>query len=380
MGLTTGVSFVTESATRVDTLLILALRRPAWFRNGEHVVPAAVRVWSDVILQFCERRLQHVLERGVHLRLLPKADKEFNDCVFAVRISSSVGMMQIALDRRAGLALSNALSVLIGGSRGGSYLSESDRGLLEYLGLDLSDAVALALPDNVFTLDEFSEDEQSDGLWSTSRAYRLGVQVEVSGQQLGFARVRIRIPVTEPLALSSVPVAADDEGLIPDKGAEIWQESVFARYLAQQVLLDRAQLNTAAPGDVLLTGVPTMDALMQDGKLVTDTGWCVAQALHAEDHPDFVTMVPAAIAPRPSEATANAGSPDQGREYVDICMGEGGLSLSRLRGWSLGESLTLAKPDKAPILLNRCGVPWMRGEPVAAAGEIGIRLLPKGDA
>lgn len=266
----------------------------------------------------------------------------------------------VSLDAAGARALADRLAVSLGGMRGTGELSGTEHGLLEFLALEVADALsaegpggeAAPVPALAAVLRGAEVGRRLEGWPGTSVALSL----EAGGRAGAGA---IWLPATAGTPWLSFPPESRVEGA-----------GTTLTLALPVVHVQEGERDVIAPGDVVLLGMTRLTGVA-DCELVTTSGWLLSRARILRDSADLLTVAPGALLLGDSVAPAGR----TGVVPARVTFGEARLHAADLEAWREGEPLDLRKEAHRPARLHLAGAAARPVELVAVDGEVGARIL-----
>lgn len=328
--------------------------------------PIGVDTWHRLagLVTDSATALRELVEMPIDATLRPGPADLDSGC-FGIEIGSDGGAAAwVTVDEPAARALADAVEARIADVRGAGELTDAELGFLEFAALCVVDAAARRLP--------------ALGRRGAVRGFLSGTELARCIGSAGGTGIpiRLRIGAREGSAAVWLARGGEAEAIVRDvRPLELETEErtgdVELSIALSPVAVDAGELARGAPGDVLLLGVDTLESAASRARLVTSTGWRLAEVSLERVFPDHVRVRVGPIAPVPDTLPAASGE----RRLVEPRLGRVRIDLRRLRGWGDDEPLDLELDADGPFRLFHRGLHLGTGEPVLLDGDLGVRLL-----
>lgn len=340
------------------------LREPAWVEMAGRPMTAAARQRLAAAVRGAVAVLVELTQRDVRLRWAGDGVAVAGAVVFTADLcwhtaAGDERSARIGVDLDAARALVDALARRHGCGPGAGPLSAVERGMLEYLALELADAL-LGHGDGVVVLRRLVHAAGDET--AAAGGFEGCMWLDVGGRR-GQVLLMVPADILPPAA------AADGASRLPKS---IGGETDLA-FALPPVAVAADDWRAAAPGDLLLLGSQDLRALGAGGRLVTAQGWEVAGAVLVAESPRAVSVRCATprITPLARPGAADAAA------VVHPLLGRRTVALADLADLAAGASFDLAIDPLRPLRLLP-GLPGgaCHGELVAVDDELAVRLLP----
>lgn len=271
----------------------------------------------------------------------------------------------IALDEPLARAVVDALETDLLAPRGTGGLTEVEHGLLEFAAIAVADLLCRGAVDSACR-------PRIVGLRSGGDLRRLqGGEVcdsmtwIDSTLQVGLMPGRLVVGFAD-----WNPSTQIEPDTLPEP-KEVAAAQVAVRVALPSFRLSAGEVDAMAPGDIVLPGVGNLLAVGESLRLVTETGWELADAQVSLDSPTVMRVLVGRLGLR---AWSGAGAESSDRVWA--LMGSTVLTPHSATRLTAGASLELAR-CAGDVTVWRQGRPTWRAERVQVEGELGLRLLAR---
>ena len=309
------------------------------------------------LARLVEAALACVLQRPVHLVPDEESETPAGEAALVSVLRWADQRAVLWLDQAAARALVWPVLEELGGLAACGPLSETERGVLQYVLLATGDKLAAACgPAGVaVAFDQVAEPAD----WPAADAIRLTATLRC-GTLVG--RVAVQFDPQALLRLPAAQALMDDEADAP--------ASLEVALELPAIPLCEAELRAIEPGDCLLLDAREVEDLAGRCAVVTQTGWRLADVEALDDGPTFAAARCGRWDPRP---IANA-SPGHAHP-LRVRLGAASLTASQIERWDEGRRLCFTKNAEAPVLLVHEGRQIGAGELVRCDGVLAVRVV-----